>query len=74
MQLSSKQAPEFGGAKGDVGSTIVSILEVALDQLRERFEFGERRSGFTNWGVEQTLMVVHMRVEHWLRKVKFFVG
>jgi len=29
VQLSSKQAPEFGGAKGDVGSTIVSILEVA---------------------------------------------
>merc|ERR1719253_1781958 len=25
----SKQAPEFGGAKSDVGSTIVSILEVA---------------------------------------------
>merc|ERR1719498_2284634 len=24
-----KQAPEFGGAKGDVGSTIVSVLEVA---------------------------------------------
>jgi hypothetical protein len=29
VQLSSKEAPEFGGAKGDVGSTIVSILEVA---------------------------------------------
>merc|ERR1719408_19140 len=30
VQLSmSKQAPEFGGAKSDVGSTIVSILEVA---------------------------------------------
>jgi len=29
VQLSSKEAPDFGGAKGDVGSTIVSILEVA---------------------------------------------
>merc|ERR1719160_1207030 len=28
-QLSSREAPEFGGAKGDVGSTIVSILEAA---------------------------------------------
>jgi len=28
-QVSAKQAPEFGGAKSDVGSTIVSILEVA---------------------------------------------
>ena len=27
-EVSSKQ-PEFGGAKGDVGSTIVSVLEVA---------------------------------------------
>ena len=71
MQLSSKQAPEFGGAKGDVGSTIVSILEVALDQLSERFDFGERRSGLTKLGAEQTLMVVHVRVEHWLRKVTF---
>merc|ERR1719327_1317902 len=29
VQLSSKEAPDFGGAKSDVGSTIVSILEVA---------------------------------------------
>merc|ERR1719199_2238780 len=29
VQVSSKEAPDFGGAKGDVGSTIVSILEVA---------------------------------------------
>merc|ERR1719380_139221 len=29
VQLSSKEAPDFGGAKGDVGSTIISILEVA---------------------------------------------
>merc|ERR1719388_406770 len=29
VQVSAKEAPEFGGAKGDVGSTIVSILEVA---------------------------------------------
>merc|ERR1719321_775727 len=29
LQVASKEAPEFGGAKGDVGSTIVSILEVA---------------------------------------------
>merc|ERR1719327_1936226 len=29
VQVSSKEAPEFGGAKSDVGSTIVSILEVA---------------------------------------------
>merc|ERR1719407_251429 len=29
VQVSSKEAPEFGGSKGDVGSTIVSILEVA---------------------------------------------
>ena len=28
VQVSAKQ-PEFGGAKGDVGSTIVSVLEVA---------------------------------------------
>merc|ERR1719159_1502571 len=28
-QVSSKEAPEFGGAKSDVGSTIVSVLEVA---------------------------------------------
>merc|ERR1719333_1427951 len=28
-QVAAKEAPEFGGAKGDVGSTIVSILEVA---------------------------------------------
>jgi len=29
VQVASKQAPELGGAKSDVGSTIVSILEVA---------------------------------------------
>merc|ERR1719333_1958700 len=29
VQLSSKEAPDFGGAKSDVGSTIISILEVA---------------------------------------------
>jgi chromosome segregation ATPase len=29
VQVSAKEAPELGGAKGDVGSTIVSILEVA---------------------------------------------
>merc|ERR1719440_1281771 len=29
VQLSSKEAPDFGGSKGDVGSTIISILEVA---------------------------------------------
>jgi chromosome segregation ATPase len=29
VQVSSFQAPELGGAKGDVGSTIVSVLEVA---------------------------------------------
>jgi chromosome segregation ATPase len=29
VQLQSWTAPEFGGAKGDVGSTIVSVLEVA---------------------------------------------
>jgi len=29
VQVSSKEAPDFGGAKSDVGSTIVSILEVA---------------------------------------------
>merc|ERR1719379_56988 len=29
LQVASKAAPEFGGAKSDVGSTIVSILEVA---------------------------------------------
>merc|ERR1719201_1150974 len=29
VQLSSKEAPEFGGAKGEVGSTTISILEVA---------------------------------------------
>merc|ERR1719321_1189727 len=29
LQVASKQAPEFGGAKSDVGPTIVSILEVA---------------------------------------------
>merc|ERR1719235_1612765 len=28
-QVASKEAPEFGGAKSDVGSTIVSVLEVA---------------------------------------------
>merc|ERR1719160_239793 len=28
-QVSSKEAPELGGAKSDVGSTIVSVLEVA---------------------------------------------
>merc|ERR1719484_310598 len=28
-QVSAREAPDFGGAKGDVGSTIVSILEVA---------------------------------------------
>jgi chromosome segregation ATPase len=29
LQVSSKEAPELGGAKSDVGSTIVSVLEVA---------------------------------------------
>merc|ERR1719217_1367420 len=29
VQLSSKEAPAFGGSKSDVGSTIISILEVA---------------------------------------------
>merc|ERR1719353_2467438 len=29
VQVSARQAPELGGAKGDVGSTIVSVLEVA---------------------------------------------
>jgi chromosome segregation ATPase len=29
VQVKSKQAPEFGGAQSDVGSTIVSMLEVA---------------------------------------------
>merc|ERR1719159_1793801 len=29
LQVASKEAPELGGAKSDVGSTIVSILEVA---------------------------------------------
>merc|ERR1719281_2385911 len=29
LQVAAKEAPEFGGAKSDVGSTIVSILEVA---------------------------------------------
>merc|ERR1719159_505924 len=29
VQVAAKEAPEFGGGKSDVGSTIVSILEVA---------------------------------------------
>jgi len=29
VQVAARQAPELGGAKGDVGSTIVSVLEVA---------------------------------------------
>merc|ERR1719183_898768 len=34
VQVSAKQ-PEFGGAKGDVGSTIVSVLEVAESDFTE---------------------------------------
>lgn len=33
MSIKSKQ-PEFGGAKSDVGSTIVSVLEVAEGPAR----------------------------------------
>merc|ERR1719359_1189292 len=33
VQVASKQAPELGGAKSDVGSTIVSILEVAESEF-----------------------------------------
>ena len=36
-EVSAKQ-PEFGGAKGDVGSTIVSVLEVRPEGLKDVFK------------------------------------
>ena len=41
-EVSSKQ-PEFGGASSDVGSTIVSVLEVAESDFTQVRRFRPRR-------------------------------
>merc|ERR1719267_275923 len=41
-----KQAPELGGAKGDVGSTIVSVLEVAESDFTQMLAESESQAAF----------------------------
>ena len=64
MQLSSKEAPSFGGNKGDAASTIIGLLEVAesdFTRLLSAPRAGFRKESFDE--LTEVLLLSHGLVQ-----------